>query len=129
MPGNSKDALRPGHPGKSRGVHGVSDPHATPRTESKWSALSFASPHSHSTDSSPLLFSFLELNLFVGQLTPQQKDNGAVRHALAVQRALAMGNYHKLCQLYIDAPSMGPYIMDHFIDRERVKGLLVMARA
>lgn len=24
---------------------------------------------------------------------------------------------------------MGPYIMDHFIDRERLKGLMVMARA
>lgn len=24
---------------------------------------------------------------------------------------------------------MGPYIMDHFIDRERVKGLMVMAKA
>jgi len=52
-----------------------------------------------------------------------------VQHALDVQRALATGNYHKLCALYLTAPFMGPYIMDHFIDRERVKGLMVMTRA
>ncbi|KAF8199140.1 SAC3/GANP/Nin1/mts3/eIF-3 p25 family-domain-containing protein [Pholiota molesta] len=34
-----------------------------------------------------------ELNLFVGQLTPRQKANEAVKHALEVQRAQAMGNY------------------------------------
>ncbi|KAF9522675.1 SAC3/GANP/Nin1/mts3/eIF-3 p25 family-domain-containing protein [Crepidotus variabilis] len=70
-----------------------------------------------------------ELNLYVGQLTHHQKADPAVVHALEVQRALAMGNYHKLCQLYMTAPFMGPYIMDHFIDRERVKGLMVMAKA
>jgi hypothetical protein len=71
----------------------------------------------------------IELNLFVGQLTPRQKGNPAVQHALDVQRAQATGNYHKLCALYLTAPHMGPYIMDHFIDRERLKGLMVMAKA
>jgi len=70
-----------------------------------------------------------ELNLYVGQLTPRQKGNPAVQHALDVQRAVATGNYHRLCALYLTAPYMGPYIMDHFIDRERLKGLMVMARA
>jgi len=70
-----------------------------------------------------------ELNLYVGQLTPRQKADSAVQHALEVQRALATGNYYKLCALYLTAPYMGPYIMDHFIDRERVRGLMVMAKA
>ncbi|THH19429.1 hypothetical protein EW146_g1717 [Bondarzewia mesenterica] len=70
-----------------------------------------------------------ELNLYVGQLTSKQKTNPAVRHALAVQRALSMGNYHALFELYIDAPNMGAYIMDHFIDRERARALLVITRA
>lgn len=70
-----------------------------------------------------------ELNLYVGQLTPKQKSDAAVRHALAVQRAVSMGNYHALFELYIDAPNMGAYIMDHFIDRERIRALLVMTRA
>ncbi|PPQ63387.1 hypothetical protein CVT24_005652 [Panaeolus cyanescens] len=70
-----------------------------------------------------------ELNLLVGQLTAKQKANAAVRHALDVQRAMAMGNYYRLCDLYLTAPHMGAYIMDHFIDRERVKALMVITKA
>jgi len=70
-----------------------------------------------------------EMNLFVGQLTSQQKSDPAVQHALRVQRASAMGNYHALFELYLNAPNMGGYIMDHFIERERVKALLVMSKA
>ncbi|KDR67967.1 hypothetical protein GALMADRAFT_257486 [Galerina marginata CBS 339.88] len=70
-----------------------------------------------------------ELNLYVGQLTPRQKADSAVKHALEVQRAQAMGNYHRLCDLYLKAPNMGAYIMDHFIDRERVKALMAVTKA
>ncbi|KAF5309282.1 hypothetical protein D9611_014670 [Ephemerocybe angulata] len=70
-----------------------------------------------------------ELNLYVGQLTPQQKADAAVKHALDVQRAMAMGNYHAFFELYTTAPNMGAYIMDHFIDRERAKALLVITKA
>ncbi|PPQ79687.1 hypothetical protein CVT25_003261 [Psilocybe cyanescens] len=70
-----------------------------------------------------------ELNLYVGQLTPKQKADKAVQHALEVQRAQSMGNYHKLCDLYLKAPNMGAYIMDHFIDRERIKALMVITKA
>ncbi|KAH9939138.1 SAC3/GANP/Nin1/mts3/eIF-3 p25 family-domain-containing protein [Amylocystis lapponica] len=70
-----------------------------------------------------------DLNLYVGQLTDSQKSHPAVRHALDVQRALAMGNYHSLFSLYVTAPNMGAYIMDHFIDRERVRALMVMSKA
>ncbi|KAI9464586.1 SAC3/GANP/Nin1/mts3/eIF-3 p25 family-domain-containing protein [Lactarius psammicola] len=70
-----------------------------------------------------------ELNLYVSQLTPKQKASSAVKHALAVQRALALGNYHAFFELYLNAPNMGAYIMDHFVDRERLRALLVMTRA
>lgn len=70
-----------------------------------------------------------DLNLYVGQLTPQQKSSTAVQHALSVQRAISMGNYHALFDLYLNAPNMGAYIMDHFIDRERVKALMIMTKA
>jgi SAC3 family protein LENG8/THP3 len=52
-----------------------------------------------------------------------------VKHALAVQRALALGNYHAFFELYLNAPNMGGYIIDHFVDRERLRALLVMTRA
>ncbi|KAI0644191.1 SAC3/GANP/Nin1/mts3/eIF-3 p25 family-domain-containing protein [Trametes meyenii] len=70
-----------------------------------------------------------DLNLYVGQLTERQKVDPAVRHALGVQRAIAMGNYHALFDLYMNAPNMGAYIMDHFIDRERIRALMVMTKA
>ncbi|EIW79201.1 hypothetical protein CONPUDRAFT_127098 [Coniophora puteana RWD-64-598 SS2] len=70
-----------------------------------------------------------ELNLYVGQLTPRQKADGAVKHALQVQRALALGNYHALFDLYLNAPNMGAYIMDHFIERERLRALMIMSKA
>ncbi len=70
-----------------------------------------------------------ELNLYVSQLTPKQKASSAVKHALAVQRALALGNYHAFFELYLNAPNMGAYIMDHFVDRERMRALLVMTKA
>lgn len=70
-----------------------------------------------------------ELNLYVAQLTPKLKSSPAVVHALAVSRAIAMGNYHSLFDLFVNASNMGGYIMDHFLDRERVKALLVMTKA
>ena len=46
-----------------------------------------------------------------------------------MQRALALGNYHAFFELYLNAPNMGAYIMDHFVDRERLRALLVMTKA
>jgi len=71
----------------------------------------------------------LDLNLFVGQLTSQQKSNPCVLHALNVQRALSMGNYHLFFSLYNTVPNMGGYIMDHFVERERIRALLVMTKS
>ena len=73
--------------------------------------------------------SSLDLNLLVGQLTSQQKSNPCVLHALKVQRALSMGNYHLFFSLYNTVPNMGGYIMDHFVERERIRALLVMTKS
>lgn len=89
-------------------------------------AVRYCCPHSSYSTS---LITDADLNLYVGQLTPKQKSDPAVQHALSVQRALAMGNYHSLFDLYLNAPNMGAYIMDHFINRERVKALIVMTKA
>jgi len=43
----------------------------------------------------------VELNLYVSQLTSKQKASAAVQHALAVQRALALGNYHAFFEQYL----------------------------
>ena len=52
-----------------------------------------------------------------------------MQHALNVQRALALGNYHRLMRLYEEAPNMSAYIMDHFIPRERARALICITRA
>jgi len=52
-----------------------------------------------------------------------------VLHALNVQRALSMGNYHLFFSLYNTVPNMGGYIMDHFVERERIRALLVMSKS
>jgi len=52
-----------------------------------------------------------------------------VKHALGVQRALAVGNYCSFFELYFSAPNMGGYIMDHFIDRERTRALIIISKA
>lgn len=70
-----------------------------------------------------------ELNLYVSQLTSKQKASLAVKHALAVQRSLALGNYHAFFEQYLNAPNMGAYIMDHFVDRERLRALFIMTKA
>jgi hypothetical protein len=76
-----------------------------------------------------LLVVLVELNLYVSQLTSGQKASLAVKHALAVQRALALGNYHAFFEQYLNAPNMGAYIMDHFVDRERLRALFIMTKA
>ncbi|KAH8832436.1 SAC3/GANP/Nin1/mts3/eIF-3 p25 family-domain-containing protein [Flagelloscypha sp. PMI_526] len=71
-----------------------------------------------------------ELNTLVGQLTPRQKKDEVVRHALQVQHALAAANYHKLFKLWDEAPKMSGYIMDQFMkSRERARALVIMSRS
>ncbi|KAG8744167.1 hypothetical protein FRC10_010633 [Ceratobasidium sp. 414] len=70
-----------------------------------------------------------EMNLLLAQLTPEMKSADAVRHALEVQAAMIANNYHKFFDLYLKAPNMGGYIMDHMLARERVSALIVMTKA
>jgi hypothetical protein len=70
-----------------------------------------------------------EMNLLMAQLTPEMKSADFVRHALEVQAALVANNYHKLFDLYLKAPNMGGYIMDHMLARERVSALITMTKA
>lgn len=64
----------------------------------------------------------------MAELTGEHKAERAVAHALAVRSALATGNYHAFFVLYNEAPNMNAYIMDHFVERERVNALLVMSK-
>lgn len=76
-----------------------------------------------------MTFACADFNLQVGQLTDRPKTDPAVRHALSVQRAIAMGNYNAPPDSSMGAPNMGTYIMNHFIDRERTRALMIMTKA
>ena len=64
-----------------------------------------------------------DMNDVLADLTPTEKKHHAIRHALDTRSALALGNYHRFFQLYLDTPNMGAYLMDMFVKRERLAAL------
>lgn len=70
-----------------------------------------------------------ELNNALADLTPAEKKDKAIKHALDVRSALALGNYHRFFQLYNETPNMGAYLMDMFVGRERLAALCNICKA
>lgn len=73
----------------------------------------------------------VDMNNMLADLTPADKKGQFVKLALQVRAALASGNYHKFFKLYNDSHESGmvPYLMDMFVERERLSALAVMGRA
>lgn len=69
------------------------------------------------------------MNDALADVTPEDKKDEAVKHALDVRSALALGNYHRFFQLYLDTPNMGAYLMDMFVLRERLSAVAAICRA
>ena len=70
-----------------------------------------------------------DMNDLLADLTPADKNQPAVKHALDVRSSLALGNYHRFFHLYLITPNMGGYVMDMFIARERLAALATICRA
>ena len=70
-----------------------------------------------------------DMNDVLADLTPAEKQDVAVRHALDVRATLALNNYHKFFQLYLETPNMGAYLMDMFVGRERLAALSNVCKA
>lgn len=70
-----------------------------------------------------------DMNDMLAELTPADKSHAWIKHALDVRSALALGNYHKFFRLYLEAQNLGGYLMDLFIERERLAALANMSRA
>jgi SAC3 family protein LENG8/THP3 len=70
-----------------------------------------------------------DMNDVLSDLTPADKMEPAIKHALEVRSALALGNYHKFFKLYLTVPDMGAYLMDMFVERERLAALASLCRA
>lgn len=69
-----------------------------------------------------------DMNDVLSELTLADKKEDAIKHALEVRSALALGNYHKFFQLYLKVPNMGAYLMDMFVERERLAALARMCK-
>jgi len=69
------------------------------------------------------------LNDILAELTTAEKEEKAIKHALSVRSALALGNYHRFFRLYLDTPNMGAYLMDMFVERERLAALCNICKA
>lgn len=69
------------------------------------------------------------MNDALADVTAEDKKDVAVKHALDVRSALALGNYHRFFLLYLDTPNMGAYLMDMFVNRERLSALSAICRA
>ena len=70
-----------------------------------------------------------DMNDVLADLTPKDREDPAVKHALEVRSALALGNYHRFFQRFADAPGMGAYLIDMFVGRERLATLANICRA
>ncbi|KAJ4989914.1 THP3-like protein [Stagonosporopsis vannaccii] len=70
-----------------------------------------------------------DMNDMLAELTPADKSHPWIKHALNVRSALALSNYHKFFRLYLEAQNLGGYLMDLFIERERLAALANMSRA
>jgi hypothetical protein len=69
------------------------------------------------------------LNDVLADLTTAEKEEQAIKHALGVRSALALGNYHRFFRLYLETPNMGAYLMDMFVVRERLAALANICKA
>lgn len=69
------------------------------------------------------------MNDVLADLTSAEKSEGPIRHALEARSALALGNYHRFFQLYLETPNMGAYLMDMFAPRERLAALANMCKS
>ncbi|CAH1762568.1 8603_t:CDS:10 [Entrophospora sp. SA101] len=70
-----------------------------------------------------------DINALIAELTDEMKENKAIKHALDVRSALATSNYHKFFDLYLKAPYMGAYLMDLFVERERISALKILCKS
>jgi hypothetical protein len=62
-------------------------------------------------------------------LTPKERDDPAIRHALAVRQAVAEMDYHGFFRLQKDSPNLGSLLMEYMVPTIRHKALLRICKA
>lgn len=62
----------------------------------------------------------LEIMNILQKLTDEDKEEECVLHALQVRKSLSTGNYGRFFKLYNNAPNMGGFLMEIFIEKHRI---------
>lgn len=70
-----------------------------------------------------------DMNNLLADLTPADKHKPAVKHALDVRSALASGNYHSFFRLYSKTLSLGAFLLDMILQRERLAAMAAICRS
>ena len=70
-----------------------------------------------------------ELNTALADLTTAEKADPAIKHAISIQSALALSNYHTFFKLYLIEFNMSRHLLDLFVQRERVQALKAMVKS
>jgi hypothetical protein len=65
----------------------------------------------------------------LSSITDKLRADPAVAHALAVRAAVAVNDYHRFFQLYVDAPNMAGFLMDPMVPAIRLAALRAMCKA
>ena len=65
----------------------------------------------------------------IASLTPDVRQDGCIKHALAVRSAWALNNYHCFFKLYTNAPKMSGYLMDWFAEKSRKNALKAILKS
>lgn len=63
------------------------------------------------------------------EMNDDERNNAAVKNALGIRSALALGNYHRFFHLAKDVPNLGHSLVGSFIARERLAALANYAKA
>lgn len=71
----------------------------------------------------------IALNDLLATLTPAEKKDKGIKHAMEVRSALNLNNYHRFFRLFAQTPNMGGWLMDMFVKRERLHALCLISRA
>lgn len=69
------------------------------------------------------VWSMTDLNNIISALSDTDRVHPAVAHALAVRSAMVIGDSNRFFALYVDAPNMSSYVMDHFAGSERLRAM------
>ncbi|KQK05862.1 SAC3 family protein A isoform X3 [Brachypodium distachyon] len=65
----------------------------------------------------------------MASLSKEAKQDGAVKHALAVHSALSSGNYVIFFKLYKQAPNLNSCLMELYVERMRFEAIKCMSRS